>query len=1758
MHSRNTVTANFSIGLSFIVLGITSPTFPQANDLPYFDDFAPPTPMTVDGQSATLLPDGRWLFVGGRQDLTVNGAIVTREFPLEQAQVQKPSLPKNLAYPRYGHTATVLPDGSVLIFGGKDAGGSLVYATEILNLESGEITIANDTALTPRAFHSATLLTDGRVLIVGGQGTDGETLQQAELFDPDILLVEGREVRTVTPRRGQQAALLSTGDGLIWNGLDAAGNPVSTAELYDVSVGNFSAVDPWNSDRLPPGFLNDAPLTVEATLPEDNATNVSLDARAALRFSKRLSVVSATEQTIVLVGPAGAVSGKVIAAEAGRLAFFTPTAELLPDATYTLFLKGLVDTQGQGLPITTLSFRTQSIHPEAPLPTVSGAGHPSSSRVVSRSPASVHPLSRTAAATSDQGKQRKDLGDARENDKAKDADEYEDWLPRAAHRRGAWRVLGGPNEPRTNGALVVPPSLSAAVGETALSGRVARLNGRPIAGVVISIGNRTTRTDQQGRFLLSKIAAGPQELTVNGSAVTSNGRRYTTHFIQVGVTSSKTTVLPEPIYLARLNPSNEVAISSPAAGEIVVTNPHIPGLELRIPRGAVIRTRDGKVVKRLSITPLPVDRVPFAVPAGFPVYFTVQPAGAFVDSASTGSTQGIRVIYPNYLNAAPGTRVLFWNYDPSGLGWQVYGRGTASEDGKQVVPDEGVSQRNLMAFGWGLENTGNAPPEGPPPGGCTTAGDPVDCATGLFLHAVTDFYLEDTIPIALWRTYRQKDTISRDFGIGTNHSYGLFLSNPTGDTATPNMIDVVLPDGGRLRFNQIAGSTVEDILFQHNASPTRFHGARLQISTITHAWEMTLKDKSVYIFQPHSPNLLIGIRDRYGSTLTITRSGSNITQILSPHGRYLNFTYNAANRITLVADNAGRSVGYEYDGSGRLWKVTDANGKVEQYAYDSANRMTTVTDRRGNVMVTNVYDTNGRVQQQTLADGAIWQFAYTLGGGGKVTQTDVTDPRGFVRRAVFNSSGYLIQETLAVGQPEQRMFVYTRAPVTNLLTKTTDFLGRATRFVYDSRGNKTSVTRLYGTANAVTELFSYSATYSQLTSYTDPLGHVTQINYDTKGNPVSVSDPIGHTASANYDAEGKIGSVTNALGNTTSLAYDLGDLASVTDPLGRTQSTFTDRVGRIVGLTDPLGNNTRYAYDPLDRVTQVTDALSGVTSLTYDENGNILTFRDPRNLASHVYTYDSRNRVKTYTDPLGRVVTYNYDGLGNLTSRIDRKGQTASYLYGPLNRLKKITYPGGSTLTITRDDVNRTVMFADSANGTITQIYDNLRRLAREVSPQGQVDYQYDAASRRTQFAVAGQAAPIIYQYDDDDRLTQIAQGAVLVTFGYDAADRRTTVMLPNGVVGTYGFDSADQLLSIAFDKGGTHVGDLAYTYNASGRRIGQSGSLAKLLMPSASSSATYDAANRLTNDGGLTLSYDYNGNLTNFGSRTYTWNSRDQLTATSDGGSSFVYDAFGRRVSRTVSAVATQYLHDGADPITVNGALMLQGLGPDEFYARISGGTVTSFLADALGSTLALTDSSGAINASYSYGAYGNASKTGTDDTSFQYTGRENDGNGLYYYRNRYYSPHLSRFISEDPIGLAGGQNVFAYTRGNPIRFIDPYGLQDAPSDPALESLSDSPPEPRSNDELACLAAVDKMRYEREALDARDKGDESAWISATKRAQAEDYKYLKYMGQQPEGNPPDLPPMPPSAPHREPPAFTPVIEPADQAPNVSPFTTLP
>jgi RHS repeat-associated protein len=1509
------------------------------------------------GESATLLPDGRWLRLGGAG-------------------------PQGLPIARSWHTATLLPSGEVLVLGGLDSGGRVIAKPQLLDPVSLSVRALSAPGLIARVSHSATLLSDGRVLVAGGMDARGRVLHTLELVDPRTGSVIPLPVHLNTGRYHQTAELLADGSVLFRGGVDQTGKPIAGGERFDPRLQTIVPATSRDGDP--------EELILAAYEPADGASEVPLDTVVSLRFSHRVRVQSVDGGTVTLTGPAGPVAARVVPAEGGRLAFLTPQEPLAADTTYTLSLADLVDHQGTPFPAAEITFSTAA------------------------------PSDREAPG-----------GD-------QEAEAYD----------SSWRAL---------------PPLQATPGVTALTGQALLLNGRPLANVTLEIGKQKTRTDSTGRFLLTPVSAGWHKMTIDARTASRPGAVYGLFEARVEILPQVTTVLPFTIWMPKLDTAHRVTLPSPTTREVVVTTPSIPGLEVHIPPGSVVRDDDGNIATEVSITAIPVDRPPFPLPQGVqvPIFYTIQPGGGYVETA-TGQRSGVRIIYPNYTHLLPGTRVNFWHYDPDERGWYIYGQGTVDPAGRQVVPDPGVTVYEFTGAMVSLPS--NAPPDGPPPGGCHgQGGDPVDCYTGLFLLQRTDLSLPGTIPISVTRTYRPRDTVSRAFGIGTNHLYDIFT---IGDIFPYTYQDLILPDGGRIHFQRISpGTGFTDAVYEHTSSPTEFQGA--VISYVGGRWRLLMKNGVEMYFAECTActsaraAALLEYRDRWGNQLTLLRdSNSNLTRVASPDGRTIDFTYDTSNRITEAHDNAGRAVTYQYDASGRLWKVTNPEAGVEEYGYDTSHRMTTVKKPNGVVMVTNVYDTNGRVTRQTLADGGIYQFAYTLDGSGRVTQTDITDPRGNVRRLTFNAGGFVINETRALGRPEQQTTTFERDAATNLTTAVTDALGRRTTFSYDVRGNVTSITRLAGTPGAITVTLTYEPTFNLLTSATDALGHVQRLRYDSLGQLTEVEDALGDISRFSYTGAGKVATATDAMGKITQFAYEGGDLLSITDPLGHIVSMYTDSAGRLLTLTDPLGSRYRYDYDRLDRITKVTDPLGAATSLAYDVNNNLTQVTDAKGGVTK-FAYDAKDRLTTITDPLLKPDGFAYDGMDNLIQATERTGKISTFTYDALDRPKTAEFgratagatlaPPDATATYTWDAGNRLTQAFDTQDGAITHGYDTLDRLTSETSPRGSVAYSYDAAGRRTKLSIPGQP-DVVYTYDGADRLTEITQGTDSVGFAYDAMGRRTTLSLPGGGSASYTYDDAGQLSGIVYTRAGITLGDLAYQYDAAGRRIRESGTFAQRSLPGAVASATYNAANRLTAWGGTALAYDANGNLTSDGSRTYTWDSRNRLQSIAGAATaSFGYDAFERRSFLSVSGSTTSFLYDGQNIVQeLTGAsvkaTLLNGLGLDEIFRRTDAAGPRSFLTDGLGSTLALVDDVGVARTQNRYDPYGTTVASGdTSSNPFQYTGRENDGTGLYYYRARYYNPSLGRFVSEDPIGFQSGPNLYAYAGGDPISYTDPQGEQEA-----------------------------------------------------------------------------------------------------------------
>ena len=1235
----------------------------------------------------------------------------------------------------------------------------------------------------------------------------------------------------------------------------------------------------------------------------------------------------------------------------------------------------------------------------------------------------------------------------------------------------------------------------AAGGQTALSGQVLRTDGTPIPNVLMKIIGTSleARTNAAGEFLLLNTPAGLQQLMVNANEAVAGYPIYHTDMV---LTAGQVSTFPT-IWITPPPPAERFTPLNNATAAQVITDPRFPGAEFTIPAGVTIVGWDGALKTKIAMERLSPEQLPVPPPPGptksvFQIFFGTPMGGQ--------PSAPIPVTLPNDLDLDPGEQAELWYYDASPLGgpgiWKLAGMGTVSLDGKKIVSDPGVGIQRFCGV-CGLPcfiNRQVTQPNTNPDG--IKGADPVDLVTGVFTVQKTDLVLPGRFPVVLSRTYNPFDPFGTIAGFQLGLGPGWYLSTDvillpgiSFFRQTPDVVRLILPGNTRLDMQRLANGT-----FSNNSHPLLKGAVLTVLSTTTPLIsELRFKDGTVWQFQRQlvgnaAIDFLSDMRDQNGNRTTIQRNGSHrIDQIIDSAGRAITFTY-LGSQIAEVHDPIGRTIRYGYT-NGRLTTVTDGNGGVTQYSYDTAGRILSIADARGITYLTNEYSPgSGRILQQTQADGGVWSFRYKVTGatisgpdcpappppgtviaitlplrcpaeesmeavqagysfvGGTVTSTTLIDPRGNSTVHRFNGTGFLTEAVNPLGQSTKSTY-----DGGNQLTVSTDSLGRTTRFTYDTAGNVTTIT---DPNNQVIRL-EYEPTFNRVTKITNALNQDTMFTYDPKGNLLTSTDPLNHITTIAYNTVGQPISVSDPLGNTTTFEYDtVGNLVSTTDPLGNRSVRAYDAVSRLIQLTDARGFRTQFGYDPLNRVAQITDAMTGLTAFAYDPNGNLLTVTDAENHTT-TYTYDNMDRLKTRKDalPTHPAETYDYDPAGNLTRFVDRKGQQATFQYDPLNRRTQATYADATT-TLNYDAVGRLVKAADSAPGagTIDFAYDNLDRLIQEITGQGTVSYQYDLLGRRTQLVGNGQQ-PVIYQYDPASRLTRVEQGALFAALGYDNAGRRTSLGYSNGTTTGYQYDLASRLTNITHNGPSGLIEALTYSYDPAGNRVSatRANGTASLL-PSAVASATYDAANEQTSFAGATLTYDNNGNLTSDGINTYVWDARNRLIAISGGATANLnYDALGRRVSKAINGVSTQFVYDGNDIVAevgggVVGANYLRSLNIDEPFIRQTGSGNEHYHTDALGSSLALSNAQGGSATTYAYEPFGKTTSIGTPSNVFQYTGRENDGTGLYYYRARYYSPSHGRFIAQDPWEFASGDmSLFSYAGNSPTNYYDPFGL--APS---------------------------------------------------------------------------------------------------------------
>jgi RHS repeat-associated protein len=353
--------------------------------------------------------------------------------------------------------------------------------------------------------------------------------------------------------------------------------------------------------------------------------------------------------------------------------------------------------------------------------------------------------------------------------------------------------------------------------------------------------------------------------------------------------------------------------------------------------------------------------------------------------------------------------------------------------------------------------------------------------------------------------------------------------------------------------------------------------------------------------------------------------------------------------------------------------------------------------------------------------------------------------------------------------------------------------------------------------------------------------------------------------------------------------------------------------------------------------------------------------------------------------------------------------------------------------------------------------YDTAGRLISQTMPDSKcVAYQLDANGNRTRLTYPDNYYAE-YVYDQLNRLTDIklnGSTSAAVHLDYDDLSRRTGITYENGCESACSYELNDDLASLEHSFVGSSVA-YAFSYNQVHQLTAMSVDNDEFAWtPAASSMTNYGRANNLNQYptvGSTSYSYNSNGCQT-AGMLTASFDVLNRMTQAVSGSTTVDYwnDPTNRQAQKSVNSVKTGLLYDGQQLIAEydnSGDLAnryIRGNRLDEVFIKIAGSTKTYLHHDRLGSVIAQTDDSGAVLNVYKYGPFGEtASLTGTP---FGYTGQRFDAEiGLYNYKARYYAPAIGRFLQPDPIGMAGGMNLYSYVGNDAVNLVDPMGLQAA-----------------------------------------------------------------------------------------------------------------
>jgi len=752
--------------------------------------------------------------------------------------------------------------------------------------------------------------------------------------------------------------------------------------------------------------------------------------------------------------------------------------------------------------------------------------------------------------------------------------------------------------------------------------------------------------------------------------------------------------------------------------------------------------------------------------------------------------------------------------------------------------------------------------------------------------------------------------------------------------------------------------------------------------------------------------------------------------------------------------------------------ITAPNGDSTVYAFDRFGQATRVEFRnpqgQWRVDLTS-YNSQGQPTSVSTAEKGTTTYGWTGPDLTAVTTLNTGSTTSFTYEPTYHQVNDVAVNDIIV---QQNFYTGARLDSSKVGTSKTSFTS-------DTRGRLLTITDPLGHQKSA----SYDATgmqnrHSVTTPDANGVNRTTTFVYDPVGRVQSITDPTGRVVTTAYDALNRVTSTTGPLATTTSLAYnDATRTYTVTDAKGQVYQATRNALGWVETKTDPRGGVERLAYDIFGNVLSYTNRRGGVVTSTYDAmnrpvtitaDGQTTTFGyDPVNYWVTVSNSESTDTLKldaerrltdaiTYRNGVRYDLqpSYTQDGRRNLLMVVAPTwSRSIGYGYDAQLRLNYLRNQGqqAASVTYTSEQLVNTVQLPITVSGT-TKLTETFTYTPAHL-PQslgyngGGVNV---AVGRRYSYDALGRVATVTRGSPPGNPNAGEFQNEVQRTLSYDALGRLAHYDDVNNWQEDGGIVCPDPFDLTTCYRDVIPHSDLLRSQEFSYDSVGNRRDL----------SAVIETGNRLTAFNGYTLAYDTDGNViskTKAGfTQTLTWNTLGQLTSVTTNGTTttFGYDGLGRRARKTVGATTTRFLWDGDDLV-----MELDGAGNpvreyshypgiDQPFAmrRSSDGVLFYYAQELPGHVAGVINTADQVVNAYEYDPWGLPLSTSEAvPQPFKYGGREYDSEtGFYYLRARYYDPQIGRFISEDPIGLAGGINRFAYVGNHPADARDPSGLDD------------------------------------------------------------------------------------------------------------------